>query len=263
MEDYLIAQNIIKTGNMDHTIYNKYSFIYKTTNEDINGYSKYLENREDVLSVIGSGDQILNSILFDSKNIDIFDISTFPKYYLDLKLASLERLNKENYLNFFYGNYRDEEYMDDIYFSFNRYLSKESKLFWDYLFNYFEYIDVFNSPLFSSEAYTYDSLITRNTYLQDDNFEKLKEKFRNVNINYYNTDIRDFDAKKYYDFINLSSIIYYVSNYRELVLNLPLKEKGVILTYLYAYLEDKDNYYDGFSFERINNEDNRVMVYKK
>lgn len=60
------------------------SGIYRFTNEDITSYFHHLENKERVLTVIGSGSQILNGVLAGTRNFDCFDISIFPEYYLHL-----------------------------------------------------------------------------------------------------------------------------------------------------------------------------------
>ena len=69
--------------------YSKTSSIYKFSNENISAYFNHLQNKENVLSVIGSGNQILNTILGGTRNIDCFDISIFPEYYLQLQIASI------------------------------------------------------------------------------------------------------------------------------------------------------------------------------
>ena len=73
----IVRGSYINFGSKDNFI--NTSSIYKFTNEDITSYFHHLENKENILSVIGSGNQILNSILAGAKNIDCFDISVFPE----------------------------------------------------------------------------------------------------------------------------------------------------------------------------------------
>ncbi len=49
------------------SLFNSNSRIYSFSNEDISLYQSYLENKERVLSVTASGDQVLSSILFGAK----------------------------------------------------------------------------------------------------------------------------------------------------------------------------------------------------
>ena len=86
-EDSILAQKIVGLSyfNNKDTLFHNESAIYIKSNEKIKEYSKYLDNKKDVLSVISSSDQIINMILGGSINIDAFDISIFPKYYMYLK----------------------------------------------------------------------------------------------------------------------------------------------------------------------------------
>lgn len=102
-EDIIIAQKIVSCSfnNMSKENYHGNSFIYRFTNEKINEYQKYLENRKKVLTVTASGDHILNSVLAGTKEIDSYDISRFPRYFFELKKAAILSLSKEEYLQFF------------------------------------------------------------------------------------------------------------------------------------------------------------------
>lgn len=103
--DSVLAQKIVglsRNNYSDKSLFSNTSQIYIKSNERIDDYIKYLRNKKDVLSVIASGDQIINMVLNGSKNIDAFDISVIPKYYLFLKLGALKCLTREQYLDFFY-----------------------------------------------------------------------------------------------------------------------------------------------------------------
>lgn len=91
MNDPLEIAQLIVSGSYIN-ISNKEPFIstsaiYRFTNEDIKSYFHHLQNKQHVLTVIGSGCQILNGILAKTKYFDCFDISIFPEYYLYLQLA--------------------------------------------------------------------------------------------------------------------------------------------------------------------------------
>ncbi len=106
-EDITIAQQIVTREKLPpRHYYGDISGIYRFTNEVMSSkeYKDAITDKEKILSVLSSGDQIINSILLGSKEIEGFDISRFPKYYLMLKLAALKGLNKKEYLDFFFGN---------------------------------------------------------------------------------------------------------------------------------------------------------------
>ena len=77
--DIDIAHRIVTDNNRwEARGYNLSSGIYRGTNEMISSkeYTSFITNRERILSVIASGDQILNSILLGSNDVEAFDISS-------------------------------------------------------------------------------------------------------------------------------------------------------------------------------------------
>ena len=92
-EDIISAQKIVSVtvsnfGGSDN--FHNTSAVYKVTNERMKDYQKYLKNRKRILSVIASGDQILNSVLDGTREVDAFDISDYPKYFMYLKIAGIK-----------------------------------------------------------------------------------------------------------------------------------------------------------------------------
>lgn len=235
-DDIVLAQQIVsgKYSNYDDSkVYHDNSFIYKFSNEMISYYQKYLENRKKALIITASGDQILNSILSGTYDITSCDISRFPKYFFELKKAAILSLTKDEYFDFFL---KDDILNDDLYDKIRENLKEENKEFWDGLFQFFEGGEIYNSQLFSHEIITPYTVISRNNYMKDDNYEKLQQQIKKANVNHKVGDIRDIlltDNNKY-DLVNLSSIIYfYRGNYKELLKNINLNEKGIILSYLF------------------------------
>lgn len=58
-------------------------------------------NNGNVLTVCGSGDQVLSSILYGAKKVDTFDSNKLAYYNLKLKLAVLKTLEYEEFINFY------------------------------------------------------------------------------------------------------------------------------------------------------------------
>ncbi len=266
------AQKIVSINNssnlFSNTPYHENSFIYRTTNEQIDKYQRYLKNRENILSIIASGNQILDTIYEGNKNITGFDISTFPKYYLELQIAALNTLGLKDYINFIYGDIDDEKF-DDMYDTIHPILEKEAKKFWDGLLNFFDFSEITASTLFSNEIVYPKNIIERNIYLQsEENYQRLKDNIQQVNLKYVTGDIfslaKELDTS--YDFINLSSIIYYndLDKYKERLETLPLIDNGEALTYLYKIKPFKENqdYFPNCSFQSFDNNAG-VMIYTK
>lgn len=271
-DDITLAQKIVgrSYSNISSTsTFHKSSVIYKSSNERLSNINKYLKNRKNILTVISSGDQIINSILEGITNIDAFDISHFPKYFLFLKLAAIKKLNREEYIDFFFESPTTSEIYDDLYDLIREDLSKENKYFWDSLFNYFDWYDIYNSTLFSSEFMSKKIILEENNYLDENNYNKLKQIIDSVNFRLYTGNILELNNlyNREYDIIYLSNIINYVNkkDYKELLNKFDLREKGIILTYFYEINENIRNFFleNNYSFDNFQSTKSGVMVYKR
>lgn len=264
MNDLLLAQRIVAYGNKKDKLYHDSSFIYMTTNEKINLYQGLLTNRNKILSIASSGDQILNTILEGTYQIDAYDISRFPKYFIELKKAGILALTKEEFIDFFFiVDFHKDEYYDDLYFKISDFLKDEYKDFWDGLLNAYDWSSITHSPLFSSQTVNLDIILQNNNYLRD--FDTMKQMAINSNIHYITGDIFDIaiSSKTNYDFINLSSILYYCKDYRKLLHNLPLTETGIALSYLYSVPQEMIDAYPECTFLPFDNCKEGIMLYQK
>lgn len=264
MDDLLLAQQIISRGSNAKKIFHDSSFMYMTTNEKINLYQHLLKDRNNVLSIIGSGDQVLNTILEGSNNIDAFDISRFPKYLLELKKAGVMALSKDEFIDFFFiSDIHKDEYYDDLYFKMNFLLEDKYKIFWDGLFNLYDWSEITRSPLFSSQTVSINTIVDNNIYLN--RFNEIKPIVASATINYITDDIYNIalSSTKCYDAINLSSIMYYSNNYRDLLHRLPLTSDGIALTYLYSVNEGIINGYTDCDITTFPNCNEGIMIYQK
>ena len=295
-EDIIIAEKKIRRKSDIPILFTNASHIYKTTNENMSNpnYKSQMKDREKQLSVIGSGDQIINSILLGAKEIDAFDISRFPKYFLDLKLAAIKLLSYEEYVEFFFGkNVFDKKNYNRIVDS----LEGDSKIFWSLIANTRMFSktpqpkEVYNSSLFTGEIIP-QRVIRLNPYLEKESYNRLKHLIDEVRIHYITGNILHLGEKikKDYDFVNLSNICMYQSEsvldtpyvkkdckFKSFIKNLRLNRDGRVLNYLmgfkprsvtYRYYE---NYYQSdpdFRIYEIDNSKEQIindalLVYQK
>ncbi len=272
-EEIRIAQKIISKNEYNNkSNFHRNSFIYKFTNENINIFYNYINNKEKVLEVISSGDQILNSILGNTYNIDAFDISIFPKHLLFLKIGAIERIKYEDFIDFFINNSKHNEYYDDIYYMIRKNLELDERKFWDSLFNFFDWKEIYNSSLFSREPNIETSIINKNKYLNEEEYYKLKNKLSNINLNIYISDINKLVniLNNKYDTVYLSNIINYKSTneYKKLLNNLKLSDNGLCISYLFNLKKNlmkmKEIYNsNNISFIQNMNNSSGIMIYKK
>ena len=280
-----LAQLIVRGSYINISLRSAFfenSGIYRFTNEDIFSYYDHLKNKEKVLTVIGSGGQIINGILAGTRDFDCFDISVFPEYYLQLQLASIKALSKEDYLKYYFSDNRDELFGDDFYDYISDHLEGKYKEFWDTLYMFDEGYDIYSSLLFRSDPCMKGFTLNVNPYLQGDNYEKLRQilKTEEIRINPVVRDIHKTSFDGEYDLVNLSNILAYrfkeedmdktVAFMRE---NFKLRENGEVINYCFDLKrenEDKANILlqpNGYVETLVNPNEPRLkkklMVYKK
>lgn len=248
-----VAQSIVR-GNYSNlngkNTFHSESFIYKKTNEKLNEFIDLLLNKDKVLSVIGSGDQILNTLLTKPSKIDAFDISVFPKFFLKLKIASIKSLSRDEYIKFFFSTTETflDEYYDDLYFDkIRKELDIEAEDFWTYLFQYNDWYDIYNSTLFSSESVFEEQAIIQNKYLDNDEYYNLRDILQSVQINYIESNLLDLKINDTYDLIYLSNILEYVkkSAYFDKIDELSVKNKGIIISYIFGEIDKAIKMFNG------------------
>ena len=272
IEDIKKAQELI--NKKSYSYFDKYARLYPITNECVKDYTHLFNGQKNVLSVIGSGDQILEMINKDIFNIDIFDINHLTYYYLNLKIAGIKALSNEEYIELFVK--RDITfYSHSLYLKLRPYLNLRNQVFWDYLIKKNGIYKVFRGNLF----YLFDpNNKLYLSYINEDTFNNLKEKIGYIKLNYYFNNIEQLllDNFKKYDLIYLSNIIEHqmsVNEHPEIVNkflhNFNLEENGLIINYLFMPPNSINKIYDplvygNYEFQNVNkNGRDSVMIFHK
>lgn len=234
-ERFLIAK-----GFFDH------SFIYRNTNENIQGHLNQLPiKNKNVLTVASSGDHALLSLLNGAQSVETYDLNHFAKFYQELKISAYQVLSYDDFVSFFYT---EKGFTYEIFEKIIN-LPKEIEDFWQYLFDYNDEYDIIDSQLFSNFEYDYDILKKAHPFLDEEYF--LKHKTAN-NLTFYQCDALNFPRilKKKYDVIMLSSIPNFIEQFRDLKvfknylesLEVFLNNGGyIICNYLYNISKTKDS----------------------
>ena len=92
LKDYLVSRVISFNKTVDDDAYGK---IYYKTNEDL--LDAYLDvdfYNKDVLSVLGSSDQVFTARYLGAKNVDAFDKNRLSRYYYYLRIWTIKYANK-------------------------------------------------------------------------------------------------------------------------------------------------------------------------
>ncbi len=267
--DIVTAQRLVSgcATNINGIAFHNDSIIYKGTNERQVEYHHHLIGKKDILTTMGSSDQILNSMLVNPNSITAFDISRFPKYFLYLKLAAVLNLSYEEFMFFFFESTNTSEIYDDLYDRIEPSLPKDDKEFWDSLFSYFDWYDIYNSSLFSRETIIPSYHVTQNPYLSKENYYKLRDIIPRVKLKTKIGNIYTMDFDEDYDFANLSNIWNYNDPrlHKELLTRLPLRVGGEAISYSYNLSDEVRNFFqdESISFEQFPESKAGVFVYTK
>lgn len=260
--------------------FHDHSFIYRNTNENIQGYLSQLPIKgKDVLTVASSGDHALLSLLNNAKSVETYDINHFAKYYQELKISAYQILNYEDFVNFFYF---DKGFTYEIFEKIIN-LPDEIDEFWQYLFDYNDDFQIIDSPLFSNFEYEYETLKKFHPFLNKDYFNKNKT-INNLKFYQCNAINLPTTLTKKYDVIMLSSIPNFIEEFHNLEkfksylenLSTHLNEKGyIIANYLYN-IDSGNNIFNSdkvkkiipniekLTFKSLNeHHQDGVLVYKK
>jgi len=222
----------------------EHSFIYRNTNENIQGYLSQLPIKgKNILTVASSGDHALLSLLNNAKSVETYDINYFAKFYQELKLGGYQILSYEDFVNFFYF---DKGFRYEIFEKIIN-LSDEVDEFWQYLFDYNDDFRIIDSPLFSNFEYEYDVLKKFHPFLDKEYFYKNKTI---NNLKFYQCNAIDLPKilTKTYDVIMLSSIPNFIKEFHDLKkfkyyleqLSKHITEDGYIICH-YLYNADNNN----------------------
>ena len=187
---------------------NYFSKCYLFSNENLKEYFQYFYVKEkDILTVCGSGDQILSYILYGAKNIDSFDCNKLAYFHYMLKKAAVQSLDFDEFLKLYdIGNHNINKAM--IYKKIQCNLqNNDIKHFWNDIFQK----NIFNN-LFLNKNFHLDLFSKTIPYLNKNDYYKLKENIEKSNVIFDCIDLMEImNYNKKYDFINLSNIYDYVN----------------------------------------------------
>lgn len=235
--------------------YIDFSQIYPFTTENISGYINEFDIKNKSLMTVGSsGDQIINAILYDCQDITLYDINPNSKYYIYLKLASLLKLNRKDFLEFL--KLKEGKDINSLTFNkelFNeiketlKELDKDSYFVWEELFKEYK-PNHLRYALFNQDEYTKANLCIMNPYLaSDEAYERTRAKIANAKITFIVGNIANPNFNRKFDNIWLSNILNYSFNLenKEIIDKIVkyLNDNGTMLmSYIYLDYEALPNF---------------------
>lgn len=215
LDDVKKAGNLMAAAMRDRDCndsFGGFTLCYCFSNENLaEYYPKYISSGSSVLTVCGSGDQVLSAILYGAKKVDCFDSNRLAYYNLMLKIYAVKYLDfRDFYFLYNLSNRVCDRKMIYEKFSSMIELADVSK-FWNSIFA----VDSKCFPyLFRERNNNMEDILLRIPYMTEDNFNKLKVLICDCEISFEMLNLFDVVDKYHdkYDFINFSNILDYVDS---------------------------------------------------
>ena len=239
-----------------------YMRIYSFTTENINGYLDLFNfKNRNLLTVGSSGDQVLNGYYKGCQDITLLDINPFAKYYVYLKIAAIMALDYNEFIEFFF-RWIDMKYNVRRYNSYGfkklssilKTLDYDSYCFFEYLLNNYTRNKI--SDYLMIDDQDNNSLVIKqiNNYLQsEDSYNKFKNILKDINFNFINQNIFNFQSNTKYDNIFLSNLCSIkglnLYQFRDLLTKLKENNLSINGSMLIAYLWNMDFNSNEINFE--------------
>ena len=194
----------------------EFSKIYPFTTENIAGYIDYFDfDDKSLLTVGSSGDQILNAFYNGARDITLFDINEYAKYYVYLKIAAILSLSYKEFKAFFFRHgltpfvRNHHMFSPELYEKIKgnlRLLDYESFLFFDELFSLYDPTKI-RERMFDDDEDRNVVIKGMNKYLKDEeSYNKLQAIIRKISFRYINGNIFEEDVNGKFDNIFLSNL---------------------------------------------------------
>lgn len=249
------VKNILRINDTLFYDFGEYSKIYSMTTENIGGFLQCHSLQDsNVLTVAGSGDQMLNSYLLGAKNVTCFDINPLAFYQVSLKKAAVSSLSYQEFLEFFFPEFGN-------LFNIKSFNKLANNLDYD-TYDFFNYLySKYNSSQILEKIY-YDFIPNlahmkkMNLYFDEVSYNKLGNILKDKTISFINSDVtllNNYLSNNTYDMIMLSNISDSIqniwpndplNNFKNLIYSLSehLNLYGTIqVGYIYNYYSTKQN----------------------
>lgn len=250
----------IDIKDIDIENFSDLSQIYSFTTENISGYFEYLDFKDkDILTVVASGDHIINAFYKGAKKVVGFDINYLALIYTELKLVALQNLEYQDFMRFFMINEtndidKNKRVFDYItYKSLRKYLTKNTASYWDMIYKNFgcDGYKLRNSYIFNNKYDNNKVKFSSNLYLKNEiAYNHAKENIKNkditlINANYRSINLSNLPKSANYDIILMSNISDYIKNIynmetnyleeymKEIINNFKSKTNKIVCSYLY------------------------------
>jgi SAM-dependent methyltransferase len=171
-----------------------------------------------ILSIIGSGDQIIDAYFLGAKEVFGFDINKYASFMLELKVAAIFNLTYLEFIKFFGSNMNNGALDFKLYNHLKKDLSKKAEKFFTKIYQEFDGNGkkLIKSDYFRQRSMMKTSAYRINTFLKNEkSYLRCREIMENKKLQSLELDINDIaiskNLKGKFDIINLSNVLNYLT----------------------------------------------------
>jgi len=180
-------------------------------------YSLFNIKNKNVLTICGSGDQMINALFLGAKKVTGFDLNFYSKHMLNLKISSILSLELKEFIEFFGNKKINVGFSYGIYKKTRENLDNSTKEFFDNLYKKFNFDGekLAKSSYFRERARVQERNVKEfNLYLKNRKaYLKMRKILEEKNNNFILGSVLDIPSlikNEKYDLINLSNVQNYV-----------------------------------------------------
>ncbi|MCI8589007.1 MAG: DUF3419 family protein [Bacilli bacterium] len=203
-QDIKMVELLIKGEKIPKDQIDKYHPIYPIQTENSRKLFPILSHQwENSIWIGGSGDQPINGILYGSRNLTIIDKNPLAIHYILFKLAALQALPYEEFLDLFSWHKKQStslqeqfEEMKPFFHTNNIYWERDSRKLWQEIIDNYSKQEIARN-LFYQEAnefeqkYEKEHMLIKNPYLEKKFYNYLKRAIKRTRIHLYTQDIQN------------------------------------------------------------------------
>ncbi len=203
-KDIRNAIEIVKGNDVD---YHQYNSVRIFTNFTLKHFKKYKLDDRNVLLKLRSYDQVSDLVSYGA-NVTCFSSNRFDKYFLELFLSSI-RLSYDDHFKYFTKDYsrKNKMFSYEIYERIRKYLSDDTKYFFDSLYKRIGKKSLVDSKLIDKTELTYNQLRMYIRYVLEPKYYKTNQNLdlRNVEHSFMSEcDVLNMYKNGSFDLIDLS-----------------------------------------------------------
>ena len=176
-------------------------------------YSRLGLEGKSILTIIGSGDQVLDAIFHGAREVAGFDVNLYSVYITKLKIAAISNLSHAEFLKYFGSGTTPASLDYGLYLKFRGGIHGVVRDFFDSLYKYYKNNGsrMVKSSFFAQRHYTSPIGLVVGYLKSDANYQRMRKRLRAAKLDLVICNIVDLQSCKgikgqRFDIVNLSNV---------------------------------------------------------